>query len=227
MPIQPKTCQTHQGNDDDAQGGGTQVLGFAVVDNADPKEVAIWLVSRTATSEVKNTNSVVVDARDPESQSIIRALTADRVVLLTTDSTPVGLPMDVAALTTDDLVSLMSEADAQYERVLAAVDEYAIRPDPKTGRRPTKPHSIVRPEPPAHPREMAFQATENSAAARALRTANYLGSVWSAWLEVEQQRVRRTRTASGDLWMMPETLADPDVAELPEPFAARMEIQPC
>lgn len=203
------------------------MIGFAVIDNADPTEVAVWLVSRTGAEEVKNTNAVVVDPRQPDSAATIAALIADRVVLLTAGSTPIGLPLKAESITTDDLTALIKETDAQYERVLAAVNTYAMQPDPKTGKSPTKPRPLVPPSPPAHPREGAFQAKDDSAPARALNTANYLRSVWTAWLDIESERKRRARTKTGELWMMPEEFADPDIAEFPESFITGVEVQPC
>lgn len=203
------------------------MIGFAVIDNADPTTVAVWLVSRTGPNEVKNTNAVVIDTRSPDSEATIGALVADRVVLLTADSTPIGLPLKAESLVTDDLTALMNQTDAQYERVSAAVREYARQPSPKTGKTSTKPRELKPPSPPAYPRESAFQAKENSAPARALSTANYLRSVWTAWLDIEGERKRRARTKTGELWMMPEALADPDIAELPAAFIAGVEVQPC
>lgn len=203
------------------------MIGFAVIDNADPTEVAVWLVSRTGPDEVNNTNAVVVDARRPESGATIAALIADRVVLLTAGSTPIGLGLQAGSMSTDDLTALMQETDAQYERVLAAVNAYAVLPDPKTGKPRTKPRSLMPPSSPAHPREGAFQAKDDSAPARALSTANYLRSVWTAWLDIESERKRRARNKAGELWMMPEELADPHIAELPESFLAGVDVQPC
>lgn len=203
------------------------MIGFAVVDNTNPNEVAIWLVSRTSPDEVHNTNAVVVDSvNDPEASTKIGSLIADRAVLLTAGSSAETIPVTEPALATADLAELITEADLLHTQITAAVEAYAVRPDPKTGKCPKKPRPLVMPDPPAHPREDAFRPRDSQAPHRALATANYLLSMWRAWLQIESERVRRARSSKGELWMMPEELAAPEIAPFPPSFATKVRPQP-
>ena len=201
------------------------MIGFAVIDNADPRDVAIWLVSRTSADEASNTNAVVVDLLgDSEAGATLRNLVADRAIVLTTGSSAELLPVTQPVLSTADVAGMLEEADLQHTAITAALREYALRPDPRTGKRPKKPRPLVLPDPPTHPREDAFRPRSAGAPFRALATANYLRSVWSVWLEVESGRVHRARNAAGELWMMPETLADPTIAVFPPSFATKAHL---
>jgi hypothetical protein len=63
---------------------------------------------------------------------------------------------------------------------------------------------------------------------RALSVANYVASVWMAWLATDEQRVRRTidpRTGEPP-WIMPEGLADPVLVEFPPEFADLAKPEP-
>lgn len=203
------------------------VLSFAVVDNVDWPIVATWIVSRVTPTEAASVNAVVLDTQaDPRADQKLRALTRGRAAVLTAGSARAGLPLTGDVLSVMDLARLAAATEAQQERVLEAVRAFALRPNPKTGKVPKAPRKIVLPEFPTSPRESDFSPQEGTPPGRALAAANYLARVWSIWLQTEEDRRRRAFNSRGEPWMMPDHLADPEIAELPREFAETLSFQP-
>ena len=205
------------------------MLRFATVDAQPGSDlVAVWLTSCGGPTGATHVNAVVIDtANDPEALVKFRALTRDAVVLATSGSDLTGLPFEGKPLTTDDLADLLNATEAQQDRIVAAVDGYAVRPDQKSGKVPTSPRKIVRPTFLPWPKPDAFLPADDSPAQRALATANYLVAAWNVWLSTEQERLQRTVSQKGETpWMMPEELNSPIIAPLPEKFAERLNVQP-
>ncbi len=201
------------------------MLSFAVVDNLDWPIVAIWIVGRVTPVDAASVNAVVVDVdEDPNADDKLRSLTQGRVTVLTNGSTAGPLPMVGRMLVLSDLASLAVATSVQQERILEAVRAFAARPDAKTGRLPKTPRKIVVPEFNAIPIAADFPPRADTPPCRALAAANYLAALWSLWLQTEDERRRRASTANGDPWMMPDGLADRQIAELPSEFAEALTI---
>ena len=204
------------------------MLGFAIVDRRASDKIAVWLTSRVAPLAVDHTNAVLVDPqRDSDGLETVRNLTRDRVVLLTEGSTPVGLPIDGEPLSvTAAAEDLAAEVQRHQTRVLDALNDYSLRPNPKTGRAPKSPRKVIPPEFGACPSAADFHPVENTPVGRALASANYLRAMWSWWLRTDHERARRASRPDGEPWMMPEDLAGSEVADLPDGFARRVHLQP-
>jgi len=192
------------------------MLGFAIVDwRPSAKAVAVWLTTHVGGTAVQHTNAVVIDRDDERFDEKVRALTADRAVILT-DGTPAEGAFEhaVGVGVLDDLVA---ETTARQQLIEKAITAYMAR---------AKNKNLVIPDfrsPPTQPSQMP-----TAPELRALVTANYVAEVWSAWLATEEQRVRRTvdpRTGASP-WIMPEGLAESEVSVFPRGFGQRLKPEP-
>jgi hypothetical protein len=161
------------------------MLGFAVVDHqAGSGVVAVWLTGRLAANRAENQNAVKIELdADEDALKKVHALTRDRLVVLTDESTSQGLPITSSTLTVEDLTSLVSETASQQNRIIEAIDAYAKKTKNKNLVRPTfdKPISLD-----------AFVPAEDTATQRAFQTANYVSSVWTQWLTTDDERRKRS-----------------------------------
>ncbi|AHH17035.1 hypothetical protein NONO_c22370 [Nocardia nova SH22a] len=191
------------------------MLGFAIVDRHPAADAtAVWLSSRVDTVIVRNTNAVVISHDDPEHDSKVRWLVADRSVVLTDDTVPrPEFAHSVRSGAFDQFVELIA---AQQERICAAIESYSR----------SKRSALVVPIFQPVPEQIPAQRDEPRF--RALALADYVGNVWTAWLFTEDQRRRRTvNPKTGETpWIMPEELDDPDIAILPAEFADRVPPEP-
>ncbi|MFJ1457880.1 hypothetical protein [Nocardia sp. N2S4-5] len=158
---------------------------------------------------------MVIEHDDERYDAKVRALTADRAVVLTTGTAPC---MEFAhALLIGEFDGLLTETARHQQRITQAVAEYASR---------THNRNLVSPNFPAAPKFAIDKRDEP--AYRAWSTANYIADVWSAWILTDEQRVRRTiepRTGSSP-WIMPEELGEPNLAMFPSEFAKRLRPEP-
>lgn len=202
--------------------------GFVSIDHQlGNSSLAVWVTSRIAESRVVHGNAVVMDlSSDQRALEKVRSLTRGAIIVATAGSELSGLPIDGRPLRAEELEDLLDESEAWQERIVAAVDAYAVRPDPKTGRVPRSPRKLVRPTFPARPKLQDFVPADDSSAQRALATANFIARAWAFWLHVEDERRRRTIGPKGETpWMMPEELSSSAVAMLPPGFAATVNVQ--
>lgn len=192
------------------------MLGFAVVDRQPSAgETAIWLTTHVGGTTVQHTNAVVISHDDDRYEKKVHALTAGRAVVLTEGTTAGKLFRH--AVTASYLDDLVSETAARRQLVEKAITEYAAR---------TKNKNLVVPDYPSPPTPPTEKPAEPQL--RCLACANYVATVWSGWLLTEEQRLRRTtdpRTGKAP-WIMPEELANPDVAELPPAFSEQLQPEP-
>ena len=191
------------------------MLGFAIVDRQpNAGTTAVWLTSREG-ARVSHTNAVLIAHDDDRHDAKVRALTADRVVVLTDGTTP---PLDfVQALDVSEFDELIDETVAHQQRISQAIADYKTR---------TRNKNLVTPNFPAEPKLSAPKHDEP--ASRALSVADYVAGVWMAWLLSDEQRLRRTtdpRTGTTP-WIMPEELGDPGLAAFPPEFAGRVKPEP-
>ena len=191
------------------------MLGFAIVDRQpNAGTTAVWLTSREG-ARVSHTNAVLIAHDDDRHDAKVRALTADRVVVLTDGTTP---PLDfVQALNVREFDELIDETVAHQQRISQAIADYKTR---------TRNKNLVTPNFPAEPKLSAPKHDEP--ASRALSVADYVAGVWMAWLVSDEQRLRRTtdpRTGTTP-WIMPEELGDPGLAAFPPEFAGRVKPEP-
>ena len=191
------------------------MLGFAIVDRRpNAASTAVWLTSREGT-RVIHTNAVVIPDDDERHDAKVRALTADRAVVLTSGTMP---PVEfVHALGVSEFDDMIGETAAHQRRISQAVADYMAR---------MRTRNLVMPHFPAPPEMVA--AKHDEPAFRALSVANYVASVWMAWLASEEQRVRRTTDprSGASPWIMPEELGSPILEVFPLEFAARVKPEP-
>lgn len=204
------------------------MLGFAVIDSRGGREVALWLSSRVARLGVEHTNAIVVDRlEDPDALQKVRVLTRDRAVLFTDGSTIDGLPVDGERLAAAELIAaLTTDTERHQDRILAALRTWANRPDAKTGRVPKAPRKVVLPDFAPGLASGFNSQQEDTPGGRALATANRIRVVWLDWLGTENERARRAKSHEGEVWLMPEDLREPAIADLPEGVSGRLHVQP-
>ena len=194
---------------------GGALLGFAIVDRqSNAGTTAVWLTSREG-ARVSHTNAVLIAHDDDRHDAKVRALTADRVVVLTDGTRP---PVQfVHAFDVREFDGLIEETLTHQQRISQAITDYKMR---------TRNKNLVTPNFPAEPK--LSTAKYDEPASRALAVADYVAAVWMAWLASDEQRLRRTtdpRTGNTP-WIMPEELGDPALAAFPPEFAGRVKPEP-
>ena len=190
------------------------MLGFATLD-ANPRcdTSAVWLTSRVAPDLAEHTNAVSIQDSDASSERTMRALIADRILLLTPGSQAPSFA--AGALTVDDLSVFRDEIEHLQERIISAITEHSTR---------ARNGNLVRPVFARFPRPEEFDMSSESPTKRALETANFLAKLWTCWLSTEEQRRRRSinpKTGTTP-WIMPEEMNAQTIAELPPVFAERV-----
>jgi hypothetical protein len=191
------------------------VLGFAIVDRQ-PKAsaTAVWLTCREG-SRVSHTNSVVIAHDDERYDDKVWALTADRAVVLTKGTVP-SMSFE-HALDVELFDGFVDETEARQQLIAEIVSEYAAQ---------AKNSNLVIPEFTAARPTLRIDARDEPQY-RALSVANYIAAVWSAWLDTDEQRVRRTvqpRTGTTP-WIMPESLNSPELVEFPPEFGKLVQAE--
>lgn len=180
------------------------MTAIAVVDaQLDSDLIAVWITKRAAGTMVEHTNAVVIQRDDPEADTKLDALLTERIVLLTDKS---HYTTDRPVLTMAALDRLQDETLALHGDIKVAVRKYAAQTRNKNLTVPDEPAART-PETPA----------ANTAQTRALAAANHLRRVWRDWLDMEQERQRRTvspRTKESP-WMMPSGLDMTTMRDLP------------
>lgn len=194
--------------------------GIATIDRQpNAEQIAVWITNRDGT-KATNTNAVVIDVNsDPSVVERVHSLTRCCAVLATDGSTLDGLPLEGEPLTVSDVSALLDEVEKHQQRIIDAIEDYKRR---------TRSTSLVEPTFPARPHREHFMPTADTAAQRALTTANYVGRAWSAWLTTDEERRRRTvQPKTGNTpWIMPEDMNAATVPHFPDEFAARLHEQP-
>jgi hypothetical protein len=197
------------------------VQGIATIDHRPGSDiVVVWLTKRTEQLRADHTNAVSVDlASDPDAIEKLRSLTRSCTVLITDGSAIDGLPIDGEPLTTSDIDALVAATKAHQASILEAV---------KSFKRQTRSSSLKDPAFPPNPEATDFRTDDDRPSQRALSTANYAARAWTAWLQTEEERRRRTaRPRTGETpWMMPDGLDSPDVSPLPAALSSRFNTQP-
>ncbi|WP_129985265.1 hypothetical protein [Nocardioides iriomotensis] len=168
----------------------------------------------------RHVNAVVIDtATDTDAVENVRSLTRCCSVLVTKGTDLDGLPIQGAPLDESDIAGLVTETETQQEVIAAAVAEHKRR---------TRSSSLKAPSFPTTPNPADHVPVEDTASGRAFAAANYLAAAWTAWLQTDEERRRRTtRPQTGETpWIMPEHMNSPQLARFPESFAARVHEQP-
>lgn len=191
------------------------MLGFAIIDRQSGADVtAVWLTSRIGTTLVGNTNAVVIPHTDPDHDRKVRALTADRAVVLTEGTeSPIPFAQTTPIAVFDELIE---QTAAHQERICQAIEDYA------------RLHRAKLVAPKFRPVPVQAAPAEDAPPFRALAAADYVGAVWAAWLFTDEQRHRRTVTPKSGTtpWIMPEELNSPAIALFPPEFADRVRPEP-
>ncbi|MFE3261429.1 hypothetical protein ACFXPS_33475 [Nocardia sp. NPDC059091] len=191
------------------------MLGFAIVDRQPAAyATAVWLTSRTGSTSVNNTNAVVISHGDPDYDTKVRALTAGRSVVLTTDTVP---PVSFAhAVHVDAFDELVKRTAIHQDRICEAISEYNSR---------NRKDLVI---PSFLPAPILTSPKGDEPQYRALAVADYIGQAWAAWLFTEEQRHRRTTAPkTGESpWIMPTELNSQTIAVLPDEFVDRVRPEP-
>lgn len=191
------------------------MLGFAIVDRQPAADAtAVWLTSRTGTTNVNNTNAVVISHSDPGYETKVRALPADRSVVLTAGTIP---PINFThAVHVDAFDDLIKRTSVHQDRICEAISDYNSQ------------HRKDLVIPSFQPVPTLAPPKEDQPQYRALSVADYVAQAWAAWLFTDEQRHRRTMAPkTGDTpWIMPEDLNSPVIANFPEEFADRVLPEP-
>jgi hypothetical protein len=194
--------------------------GIATIDRQPGSDtIAVWVTSASEGIEVRHVNAVVIDAAaDPDAPAKVRSLTRCSGVLVTKGTVLDGLPIEGAPLTESDIANLVAETETHQEAIAMAVTEFKRR---------TRSASLTAPTFPIGPNASDYVPEDDTASGRALAAANFLAKAWSAWLQTDEQRRRRTsRPKTGETpWIMPEHMNSAQVATFPEAFAARVHEQ--
>lgn len=180
---------------------------------------AIWTTS-CFDDAPRHVNAVVISlADDVDAMWKVRTLTRHAVVIATEGSDLSDLPLDHDPHNIHDVLPLVDVTKNHQARVTAAVEAFAIRPDPKTGKTSGTPRKIMMPRFRESPDPARFTPVENTPQHRALATESYVRDIWEYWIDADEQRRRRTRSLQGTSpWMMPPELSSTSIEYLPEGF---------
>jgi hypothetical protein len=195
------------------------MLGFATVDLSESDQVlTVWLTSvrtaiRTGSIEVGHTNAVCFDLADKAVSRRAWSMACDRYVVLT-DRTP----QDHAILAEwhavpCDLKMLAKQIASAQDAIQVAFDKYV---DTKRG----KSANLLEPVLPLVPLPLDQAGLESEASLKlTLAVANQVMHIWSAWVAVERERVKR--------WTyMPGGRKDEAPVLLPPDFGAQNAVVP-
>lgn len=174
------------------------MLGFATVDNGGSTGVTVvWLTSRVQPNRAEHTNAVTLYAADEDCENKFQALVADRLLVLTQGSiAPEWLP---SAKTVEAIDGWVEYTAARQDQICAAI---AMRST-----------NLVQPTFPTRPSmdDINISVELADQVKRTLITATYVARTWTAWLETEQQRLKRTvdPKTGATPWIMPANLSGP------------------
>lgn len=191
------------------------MLGFAIVDRQPASDAtAVWLTTRVEDTRANHTNAVVMANDDERYADKIWALTADRAVVLTDGTSPPATFEN--PLTVESFARLISEALDYQKRIGDAV---AAARTPK--------RKLVDPDFPRTIPELVPDERDEPQF-RALAAANYIANVWSFWLLIDEQRVRRTTDARTGKppGLMPPELGDLTLSMFPPAFGTLVKPEP-
>lgn len=193
--------------------------GIATIDRQRASDtIAVWVTS-SLEGMCRHVNAVVIDAgSDPDALEKVRSLSRCCGVLVTEGTVLDGLPIEGTPLNEADIADLVAETETHQETITTAVTDYKRR---------TRSTSLKSPTFPVSPKTADYVPAEDTASARAFAAANFLAKAWTAWLETDEERRRRTtRSKTGQTpWIMPEHMNSAQVATFPESFAARIHEQ--
>lgn len=180
------------------------------------EEVAVWVTSNTPGDRAMNVNAVVMNFHDPDTIGKFGSLTRGRVLLLTDGTSLEGLPFEGEPISAADLERLLDEVSDHQAAVLSAIADYKNR---------TKSRSLVDPMFPSRPSRDRFAQVEDSPPARAIALANFAGAAWTAWLQTDAERIKRTVQPKTGLtpWIMPADACDQETPDFPPEFSATLE----
>lgn len=191
------------------------MLGFAIVDRQPTSDAtAVWLTTRVEDTQANHTNAVVITNSDERYDDKIRALTADRAVVLTDGTSP--LESFENTLTVGSFGELIDEALEYQKRIGEAV---AAARAPGRG--------LVDPDFPRSIPELTSDGRDEPQF-RALAVANFVAHAWRFWLLTDEQRIRRTINAKTGKppGIMPPDLGDLAMAAFPPVFGAMVKPEP-
>lgn len=188
------------------------MLGFATVDlSTRDDSLTVWLTSVGMDIPVAHTNAIRFGLADDTAPRRAWSMLCERYVVLTNRT-----PRDHAALARwdvapCDLAMLAKQTTAAQEALMAAFAEHAARP----GRA-----DLMEPVLPPVPAPLDQTAWETGTPQElTLALANQVRGIWTAWLAVERERVKR--------WTyMPGGTKGETPALLPAEFAEQNVLQP-
>lgn len=160
------------------------MLGFATVDlSTRDDSLTVWLTSEGMDIPVAHTNAIRFDLADETASRRAWSMICERYVILT-DRTPrdhaVLARWEVAPC---DLAMLAKQTAAAQETLMAAFAEHAAKPGKADLMEPTLP-------PVPAPVDQAAWETRTPQELT-LAVANQVRGIWTAWLVVERERVKR------------------------------------
>jgi len=188
------------------------MLGFATVDlSTRDSSLTVWLTSEGMDMPVAHSNAICFDLSDDTASRRAWSMACDRYVILT-DRTP----RDHAVLAQwgvvpCDLATLAKQTTAAQEALMAAFAGHAARPGKADLMEP-----VLLPVP--APFDQAEWETDTPEQLT-LAVANQVMRIWTAWLAVERERVKR--------WAyMPGGSKGETPALLPREFVEQNVVQP-
>lgn len=188
------------------------MLGFAMVDlSACDNSLTVWLTSEGMNIPVAHSNAICFDLADDTASRRAWSMTCERYVILT-DRTP----RDHAVLARwgvapCDLAAFAKQTAAAQEALMAAIAEHAAKPGKA---------DLMEPVLPPVPASLDQAALETGTPEQlTLAVANQVMRIWTAWLAVERERVKR--------WAyMPGGIKGETPALLPREFVEQNVVQP-
>jgi hypothetical protein len=188
------------------------MLGFATVDLSIRNDsLTVWLTSEGMDIPVSHSNANCFELASYTASRRAWSMTCDRYVILT-DRTPRDHPvLDHWGVAPRDMAILAKQTTAAQERLMAAFAEHAAKPGKADLMEPFLP-------PVPAPIDQAAWETDTPAELT-LAVANQVKLIWTAWLAVERERVKRWSYMPGGIKAEAQGL-------LPAEFVQQNIVQP-
>ena len=188
------------------------MLGFATVDvSIGDNSLTVWVTSEGMSIPVAHSNAICFDLGDDTASRRGWSMACERYVILTNRT-----PRDHAVLAQwgvvpCDLAALAEQTTSAQEALMAAFAEYAAKPGKA---------DLMEPMLPPVPASLDQAVWEPGTPQQlTLAVANQVLRIWTAWLAVEHERVKR--------WgYMPGGIKGEAPAVLPREFVERNVVQP-